>query len=230
MLLNLICVLVYGQPNYKEGDTLAVFSWSGLNIRQSPSTKSMRTNKIKFGEKIIVTEVLSNADTIEHRAGNWVKISSNNGVGYVFDGFLSSLKIPNTNEIQKGDLVNYMEINYTDPYNFCSVEFEFPADSDKQGGPRVVKNMGNNLIYLYSIDYECRTHEFIFSDRREAELFSLLDLFFSNMKCCNTKLIEEIASQEIKNMKKFTVNRIGGMGFDFHSGWNKKSISLYECN
>ncbi len=223
--------LIYGQTNYKIGDTLNVLSFSGLILRNSPTVNGLKIDKLEFGDKVVIHEIFKDIDTIELRVGNWVSVSMEKKSGYVFDGFLSTLNKPQSAELEEGDLMGYMErINSKTANNYCSVEFEYPSDSDKKGGPATVTKLSENIIYMFHIDYECRTHQYIFSDRREAELFCLLDLFYSNMKCCNTNLLESIKAQNLENLKKFTLNRIGGMGFDFHSGLNRKSISYYECN
>ncbi|MFN0203849.1 MAG: SH3 domain-containing protein [Bacteroidia bacterium] len=85
---------------YKKGDVLTVFYIDGLNFRKEPSIDSEVITRLNFGTKVTVID-----DSIGFHAfeddfiggymlkGAWVLVECKEGKGYVFDGYLSSLKI-----------------------------------------------------------------------------------------------------------------------------------------
>lgn len=99
--LLLLWVNAYAIKEYKVGDTLTVFSESGVRLRKGPSKDSASIIVIPLGEAVIVksrsNSLHSHSDrfldmyTIE---GFWVEVAYKSFTGYVFDGYLSSLPAP----------------------------------------------------------------------------------------------------------------------------------------
>jgi hypothetical protein len=63
------------------------------------SETSEKIGQVKYGEFVIIQDVFDFAykDTINNRAGNWVKINYKGNIGFVFDGYLSKLPVPKLN-------------------------------------------------------------------------------------------------------------------------------------
>lgn len=92
-------LLLQGQPAlpwfyYQVGDTLTVIAKSGLTIREGSSKESKKIGTAEFGQKLIAKSGFEGSEVIEHRAGSWLKIKYGNLEGYVFSGFVTTLKIP----------------------------------------------------------------------------------------------------------------------------------------
>lgn len=79
------------------GDTLNVLAQSGLRLRQTPENGAIIIT-IPYGEKIIVDtnpqNLLEAKSVIDGIKGRWTRVWYMGKVGYVFDGFLSSLPPP----------------------------------------------------------------------------------------------------------------------------------------
>lgn len=79
---------------------------SGLNLRQSESVSSQKLTKILYGGKITIEENSSNTRlTVDQIEGHMVKVSYNDTLGYIFEGYLSHFPAPK----KKGDLPEYVE-------------------------------------------------------------------------------------------------------------------------
>jgi len=82
-----------------ENKSLSVVAGSGLKMRTTPSLESQVIKVIPFGDTVYevldstMTETIS--DRIEWMEGEWIRIEHMGDQGYVFNGFLTSLPIPN---------------------------------------------------------------------------------------------------------------------------------------
>jgi len=83
--------------SYTAGQTLNVLASSGMNLRDAP--KGTVLQKIPYGARIKTLQAKStiNPETIEGIQGNWVKVEYNGAMGFLFDGFLSTLPAPEVN-------------------------------------------------------------------------------------------------------------------------------------
>jgi hypothetical protein len=84
--------------NYSSNETLNVLAISGLKFRDKPEGNVLQT--IPYGSKVVTLES-KNYDypkTVEGIKGAWVKVNFSGNVGYVFDGFLSSLPVPSLSD------------------------------------------------------------------------------------------------------------------------------------
>ncbi len=96
-----------GDPSqrYKAGDKLTAFALNGLTLRDKPDQKGAKLGNVPLGAIVTVTAEdifkvpfeVTEKDNIKLK-GYWVKINTNNKEGYVFDGFLSRLPVPDKYE------------------------------------------------------------------------------------------------------------------------------------
>ena len=87
--------LTFSQILYFEiGDTLTVLAKSGLSLRDSNSIVSKKLGVASFGQRIIVSGSEIFSDVIDGRRGWWIKVNLNDKIGFMFSGYLSQIKIP----------------------------------------------------------------------------------------------------------------------------------------
>lgn len=86
---------------------LTVVANSGLKLRTAPTLNSSVIKVIPFGDVVFeVIDTVLITDRIEWMEGEWIQVDHSGDVGYVFDGFLSSLPIPQHDfEYSKEDLM-----------------------------------------------------------------------------------------------------------------------------
>lgn len=92
--------------HYCVGDTLNCFAVSGLKLREAPRGKPIAT--VLLGEKVVVDALPPSEaiDTFESIEGFWLKVRCKGQIGYVFDGYLSTLPAPSP---QDSTLLEYLE-------------------------------------------------------------------------------------------------------------------------
>ncbi|RZN83632.1 MAG: SH3 domain-containing protein [Winogradskyella sp.] len=116
---TLIVILVAFSLCAQSQDIAYVAAESGLSIREKPSLGSKKIGKLEYRQQVKITGnsnvSFSLYDEGKEVSGEWVKIETKQGSGYVFDGFLSSREIYASKEITFKDLVVY--INDLDVYN-----------------------------------------------------------------------------------------------------------------
>ena len=101
LLFSVLCFLLvkesYSIQSYTAGQQLNVLASSGMNLRDAP--KGTVLQKIPYGARIKTLQAKSttNPETIEGIQGNWVKVEYNGAMGFLFDGFLSTLPAPEVN-------------------------------------------------------------------------------------------------------------------------------------
>lgn len=94
------------------GQNLYVWSETGLNLRESPNTKSKINEKLIFGDSLVVIETDVKNETLkvteEVRGkdglmlkGRWIKVLSRNQVGYVYSAWVSKYPIPSSYDIRR---------------------------------------------------------------------------------------------------------------------------------
>lgn len=100
-LLLFISVNCLAIENYKVGDSLTVYINSGLKLRQKPSSKSDALTTIPIGKKVFIKKQLlrefkhqDSFASMRLLKGYWVLVEYKGQLGYVFDGYLSSLPYP----------------------------------------------------------------------------------------------------------------------------------------
>jgi len=107
LLLFLFFYKKINANNFSKGDTLNVWAVNGLNLRTGPDLDFPISKKLKYGEKVKVSDLLNDqyrmsiklidregTDKDFEIKGNWIKVRSVNKEkveGYIFDGYLSRL-------------------------------------------------------------------------------------------------------------------------------------------
>lgn len=95
------------QANYQIGDTLNVFTLGGVRLREGASTSSKVLATMNLGDKVVVMDHFNwgykYLQTIEGFKGHWIQVQFDTVMGYAFDGFLSSLPIPQPDLIKMGE-------------------------------------------------------------------------------------------------------------------------------
>jgi len=96
LLLIFLCTAIY--PAYKTGDNLYVHAQGGVSLRNKADTKSTILTTVRYGRKVRVIGNFQKRDTISGMRGHWLNVDYGGLSGYVFDGFLSSLRTVHQNE------------------------------------------------------------------------------------------------------------------------------------
>lgn len=84
--------------NFEEGQQLTVMAPSGLSLRTAPTINSRVLDIIPYGSEI---KVIKNTfednpfDKFDWVEGTWIKVNFEGQEGFVFDGFISKLPMPN---------------------------------------------------------------------------------------------------------------------------------------
>ena len=89
-------------PPYSEGSRLNVFASSGLKLRAFPNLQSEVLDIVRYGDRVEVinTFAFSNekADRIDWIDGHWILVEYDGIAGYLFDGYLSQLPFPGSED------------------------------------------------------------------------------------------------------------------------------------
>jgi len=126
---------VYSIDSYESNETLNVLTISGIRLRDKPEGNVLQT--ISYGSKVVTLESknYNYPKTVEGIKGSWVKVRFNGNVGYVFDGFLSSLPAPSLSD----DLKSYLKREF----KLLSSEMPLAFLRDNDLGPS-----GSNVIFF----------------------------------------------------------------------------------
>lgn len=85
--------------NYAVGDGLVVAANSGLRLRMHPDKSAPTIKVLKYDDPVVVQSANNFDDTYADRIqwidGYWIKVKSQGVSGWVFDGFLTSMPLPN---------------------------------------------------------------------------------------------------------------------------------------
>ena len=105
LLLIFLCTAIY--PAYKLGDKLYVHAQGEVNLRNKAETKSTILTTVRYGQKVRVIGNFQKRDTISGMRGHWLEVDYGGLHGYVFDGFLSSLRTVEKSD--ENDIVIYAQ-------------------------------------------------------------------------------------------------------------------------
>ncbi len=96
-LLFIIRLSAETPPFFTEGASVYVVAQSGLTLRELPDIKSRALEIINFGDVVTVLEQpdsITVTGKINWVEGRWIKVDYDGVQGYVFDGYLSDLPLP----------------------------------------------------------------------------------------------------------------------------------------
>ena len=110
-------------PPYTAGAKLNVFASSGLKLRAFPNLNSEVLDIVRYGDQVEVINTFNfsedKADRIEWMDGHWIMVEYDGIAGYLFDGYLSTLPFPGSEDeiCQDGysfayTLTKYFESNF----------------------------------------------------------------------------------------------------------------------
>lgn len=113
VLLVLFCISFWlsaqAITGYKAGDKLSVVAKSGLSLRANPGSKGKKKSTLAYGTEVTVLAEglrVTRHEVNEFKGftidGYWVKIKSGSEEGWVFDGYLSKIKVDNGSQEAKG--------------------------------------------------------------------------------------------------------------------------------
>jgi hypothetical protein len=103
------CLSVQAVTGYKAGDKLSVVAKSGLTLRANPGSKGKKKSTLAYGTE--VTVLAEGLRVTPHEVnefkgftidGFWVKVKSGSEEGWVFDGYLTKLKVDSGSQEAQG--------------------------------------------------------------------------------------------------------------------------------
>lgn len=83
--------------DFIEGQQLSIVAPSGLSLRDAPSQMGRVLDIVNFGEEVTVinsSEVVCKSEKIEWVTGEWILVNYQGQEGYMFDGYLTDLPLP----------------------------------------------------------------------------------------------------------------------------------------
>lgn len=96
LLLAFFQIPGFSINSYQSGDTLFVWAYHGLNLRESPAASGTRRTTIPYGSSLVVLDSVrvKTFSTKEYHnqfqiKGYWSKVRFDTLEGWVFDGYLS---------------------------------------------------------------------------------------------------------------------------------------------
>jgi len=177
---NLFCILVISfvslsvsaniEPQAHSQNVLAI---SGLKLRVTPELSGQLIKVIPFGESITVIEATNISQTIEWMQGEWLKVAYQGLEGYVFDGFISKLPVPNLDfELTQEDLdLTYPLLAWAE-YHFDPISNPDTIEGDKYY--TLVQHLENGIwLKREDSDYHFKA-TIILPDTKISEAYNLL--------------------------------------------------------
>lgn len=160
---------------------------SGLSLRDQPDINAKMLTKLAYGDVIgILEETDKNLvvlDGGEKISGKWVKVETNNHIGYVFNGYLSPNKIARTIRVTLNNL---------------NVEIKNLATSDYKRSHRLKEDESITINVDKSDSPEGKTIVLIDNDYKHVSLFQRYENSFSFMSTdatCNSNEWKQFDTQ-----------------------------------
>ena|GEM_PF-2243030 len=98
VLIALLTSQITYAQNYAVGDGLVVAANSGLRLRIHPDKSAPTIKVLEYNDPVIVQSMNDfdeeYADRIQWFDGYWVKVKAGHVSGWVFDGFLTTMQLP----------------------------------------------------------------------------------------------------------------------------------------
>jgi len=138
---------IYSIDSYQANEILNVLTISG--IRLWDETEGNVLQKVPYSARVVTLESknFNYPKTMEGIKGAWVKVNFNGNVGYVFDGFLSSLPAPNLSDENLGVYVKR---------EFRAISNEIPLSFLKDNE---LGESGSNVLFLEWKNQKCAYEE-----------------------------------------------------------------------
>lgn len=143
--------------NSDQSPELTIIARSGLSLREGPHSSSPLIKIIPYGDQVLIrkdqpdTSFLSRIEWVD---GEWLAVEHDGSIGFVFDGFLTSLPLPSYEaEFSPYDLELIYPLESWMQYNFTLTG---KVDSVKRsGGLKVVSKFenGNRMIQSHQLGF-----------------------------------------------------------------------------
>jgi len=216
MLTAIVCITISSvyATNFETGDILNVFATSGLKLRMEPSQNAEAILVIPFGDEVVVLNTFGfkeeNADRIGWIDGHWVLVDYFGLQGYLFDGFLSSLPVPDHESELCGDCVNlvYPLDQYLDDH--FSNEMSCEEQNQSELVNQFVHQLDSNILRKRSYSDKWFHLEVTMENVRINEVLNLL----------RSMIVDNRLKNEFENSLVFNTDR-GGLV-------NAIQIKMYE--
>jgi len=160
LVLLLFPISIYSQRNYAIGQKVYCWAVNGLNLREAPSKNSTKILKVPYLSYVSVIDTIKGdvfVDTLNKDQnypliihGNWLKVSFEDKVGFVFDGYLSRLKPQMCNE-------------YFSNILFKSVDTILYFDTVVYKSCYELYKSKNGSFYKHIYEDGCWSHHYFFS-------------------------------------------------------------------
>ena len=89
-------------PSYREGTILNVYASSGMKLRAFPHKNAEVLDIVRYGDEVQVINTFAfsadKADRIDWLDGYWILVEYDGIAGYLFDGYLSVLPFPGSED------------------------------------------------------------------------------------------------------------------------------------
>ncbi len=99
---TILFTLPQGRTPWIHGQYLNVFAESGLKLRAFPNLQSEVLDIVRYGDRVKVINTFDfaddKADRIDWIDGHWILVEYEGEAGYLFDGYLSDLSFPGSEE------------------------------------------------------------------------------------------------------------------------------------
>ena len=121
-------------PVTEEEKLMSVVAGSGLKMRTAPKLSAQTIKVIPFGDMVFPVIDTAMTETIEDRIewmeGEWIKVEHMGDQGYVFNGFLTHLPVPQFD----------FELTYEDMDLVSPLESYISYRFDREGEPTIYDN------------------------------------------------------------------------------------------
>lgn len=151
VVLLLINMSAFGNGLSTDKPELKVMSKSGLKLRLSPNLDSPVLEVIPYGETLLLEEDFISAEgsfSVSWTKGRWIKVQYENLVGFVFDGFVTSLPVPLLEPEFAATLDGLCQALYNWAYNnFDLISRDTLSDTDQ--ALTTVTQLGSSELFVH---------------------------------------------------------------------------------
>jgi hypothetical protein len=151
MVLSIVSNHSLAIHSYPAGQTLNVLATSGMNLRDAP--KGTVLQKIPYGARVKTLQAKSSAnpEIVEGIQGNWVKVDYNGTIGFLFDGFLSTLPAP---ELNGANLLAYTQRAFVELSSQLPINFIEDSDGSGMLSTQLFQAGKDTVVYFADQYYE----------------------------------------------------------------------------
>jgi hypothetical protein len=218
----------YSIQSYTAGQQLNVLATSGINLRDAP--KGTVLQKIPYGARIKTLQAKSttNPETIEGIQGNWVKVEYNGAMGFLFDGFLSTLPAP---EVNGANLHLYAKKWMNPISELIEIDYHRFNMGPSVRATQLFKLKSDTVVYFSDVYYEGGTEILSIPNISLEEAYLLVRANFTEIY--ETTLMEgpsmmdSDVSYQLEALKGFVLN--GVSEFEDSNGNTNDVKDFYFC-